>query len=211
MSDRHATEESSALPSRISKDEINQLPLVRFKGKIHLIRDPADLGGAARKLRAHDVIGFDVESRPTFRKGDNHPVALLQLATHDEAFIFQLRTIEDLGPIREILEDPKYAKSGVAIRDDIKKLGEKHPFQPENFVELGAWATKLGIVTTGLRSLTAILLGQRISKGAQLSNWERRDLTQGQLSYAATDAWVSREIHLAMQKVLQGREQCPSA
>ena len=210
MSDRPATDDPNALPSRISKDEINQLPLVRFGGKIHVIRDSAGLRFAAKKLRSQKVIGFDVESKPTFRKGENHPVALLQLATETEAFLIQLTPLKELGPIHELLECTEVAKTGVAIRDDIKKLAEKHPFEPGNFVELSAWATKLGIVTTGLRSLTAILLGQRISKGAQLSNWERPKLAPGQLSYAATDAWISREIHIIMQRRLRELEQCNS-
>lgn len=210
MSDRPLTDDTSALPSRISKEEINRLPLIRFGGKIHVIRDSAGLRFAAKNLRSRKVIGFDVESKPTFRKGDSHPVALLQLATATDAFLIQLSPIKDLGPIREVLEDPKVAKAGVAIRDDIKKLAEKHPFQPENFVELSVWATKLGIVTTGLRSLTAIFLGQRISKGAQLSNWNRPKLASSQLSYAATDAWASREIHLIMQQRLRELEQCSS-
>ena len=172
MSDRSATEEDPSLPSRISKEEINRLPLVRFGGKIHVIRDTGGLRTAAEKLRRSKVLGFDVESRPTFRKGDNHPVALLQLASANEAFLIQLHPIKELGPIGEILEDPRIGKVGVALRDDIKKLAEKHPFEPGNFIELSTCATKLGIVTTGLRSLTAIFLGQRISKGAQLSNWE---------------------------------------
>ncbi len=206
MSDKSAMDEHS-LPARISKEEINRLPIVRFGGKIQVIRESDGLRTAAKKLRSTKVVGFDVESKPTFRKGESHPVALLQLASAKEAFLIQLRPLKDLGPISEILEDPSIEKVGVAIRDDIKKLAEKHPFQPENFVELGISATKLGIVTTGLRSLTAILLKKRISKGAQLSNWERRNLAPAQLSYAATDAWISRELHLVMQRHLRKLEQ----
>ncbi len=211
MSDRSATEEHPSLPSRISKEEINQLPLVRFSGKIRVIRDTEGLRTAAEKLRRSKVLGFDVESKPTFRKGENHPVALLQLASANEAFLIQLLPMKELGPVGEVLEDPHIAKVGVAIRDDIKKLAENHPFEPGNFIELSACATKLGIVTTGLRSLAAIFLGQRISKGAQLSNWERRKLAPAQLSYAATDAWISRELHLVMQRHLRELEQNDSA
>ena len=211
MSKRSATDQSPGLPSRISKEAINELPLVRFEGKIHVVRDVAGLQAAAEKLRASQVIGFDVESRPTFRKGDNHPVALLQLATDHDAFLIQLRPIDDLGPIRDLMEDASIAKTGVALRDDIKKLAEKHPFEPNNFVELDAMASKLGIVTTGLRSLAAIFLESRISKGAQLSNWERRKLTPAQLFYAATDAWVSRAIHQAMAPHLKEPEGAASS
>lgn len=206
MSERSATDQSPGLPSRISKEAINELPLVRFQGKIQVVRDAAGLQAAAKKLSSSQVVGFDVESRPTFRKGENHPVALLQLATDDDAFLIQLRPIEDLGPIRDLMEDASIVKTGVALRDDIKKLAEKHPFEPNNFVELDAMASKLGIVTTGLRSLAAIFLGSRISKGAQLSNWERRKLAPAQLSYAATDAWVSRAIHEAMAPRLKKLE-----
>ena len=205
-----STAELPQLPARISKDEINQLPLVRFGGKIHVVREEKDLAVAARKIRNAEVLGFDVESKPTFRKGESHPVALLQLATSNEAFLIQLQNIENLGPVQEILENPDIGKTGVAIRDDVKKLFEKYPFNPEGFVELSHWASKLGIVTTGLRSLTAIFLGKRISKGAQLSNWERSKLAPSQLLYAATDAWISRELHLAMKRHMEALEKEPS-
>ena len=207
MSNRSATDGQPTLPSRISKDEINQLPLVRFPGKTRVIEDANDLDSAARTLRNTEVLGFDIECKPTFRKGENNPAALLQLATGQEAFLIQLHSIEELGPIGELLEDTSIAKTGVALRDDIRKLAEKHPFQAGNFVELGVWATKLGIITTGLRSLTAIFLKQRISKGAQLSNWERSKLSRSQISYAATDAWISRELHLVMQRHILELEQ----
>ena len=161
MSNRSATDGHPTLPSRISKDEINQLPLVRFSGKTRVINDADDLGSAAKTLRKSQVLGFDIECKPTFRKGENHPVALLQLATAKHAFLIQLSPIEDLGPIRDFMEDGKVVKTGVALRDDVKKLSEKHPFQPNNFVELDVMASKLGIVTTGLRSLSALFLGHR--------------------------------------------------
>ena len=206
MSERSVRDQDTSLPARISKNEINEFPLVRFTGKIQVVRDLAGLRKAARILGATDVVGFDVESKPTFRKGENHPVALLQLATAKLTFLIQLSPIEDLGPIRDFMEDGRVVKTGVALRDDVKKLSEKHPFQPNNFVELDAMASKLGIVTTGLRSLSALFLGHRISKGAQLSNWEKRNLTNAQLNYAATDAWISREIYLAMTPHLRKLE-----
>ncbi|MFP6900069.1 MAG: 3'-5' exonuclease [Opitutales bacterium] len=207
MSNRSATDGHPILPSRISKAEINQLPLVRFSGKTQVIHDTTDLRMAAEKLRSTEVLGFDIECKPTFRKGESNPAALLQLATGEEAFLIQLHSIQDLGPIGELLEDTSIAKTGVALRDDIRKLAERHPFQAGNFVELGLWATKLGIITTGLRSLTAIFLKQRVSKGAQLSNWERSKLSRSQISYAATDAWISRKLHLVMQRHILKLEQ----
>ena len=117
MSARPSTAEMPSLPARISKDEINQLPLVRFSGKIHVVRNLETLQVAARKMRKAKVLGFDVESKPTFRKGENHPVALLQLATATEAFLIQLRAFEKLGPIQDILEE----SAGVA------KTGCRHP------------------------------------------------------------------------------------
>lgn len=180
----------------IQRDAVNKLPLGRYDGPIKLIDNATDLDLALNELGRESVLGFDTESRPVFRRGQSFSPALLQLAGAEQVWIFQLKLLEDLSELFAILSDPMITKAGVAIRDDIKKLNELNEFKPGGFVEISDLTQKFGIVNTGLRNLSALFLKFRISKGAQVSNWARRDLTNAQIRYAATDAWVSRELYL---------------
>lgn len=181
---------------RIDKETINKLPLGGYKGKIVLVTNQQELESALEELKGQIILGFDTESRPSFRKGDNFGVSLLQLAGDDAVYLFQLAAFENLEPLYKLLEDRKVIKAGVAIHDDIKKLKELHPLKQGGFVEIADCTQKAGIINTGLRSLVAYFLGFRISKRAQVTNWARKDLTEAQIQYAATDAWVSRELYL---------------
>lgn len=184
----------TSFQTSITKGEINDLPLFRYEGKITLVSKDEDVPEALTRIRKEKYLGFDTESRPTFERGVTYPVSLLQLACTDEVFLFQLGQIKDISPIMKILSNGRIQKAGVAIHDDIKKLKELHDFRAAAFVEISKLTSQLGIVNTGLRSLCALLLKVRISKGAQVSNWARTDLTEQQINYAATDAWVSREL-----------------
>jgi ribonuclease D len=183
-------------PVTIAKEQVNTLPLARYEGPISVVGQPEDVRAAVDYLRDETLLGFDTESRPSFRRGDNHPVAILQLAGAERVFLFQLQLIEDLRPLFALLTDPSIRKAGVAIRDDIRKLQDLHDFKPANFVEISDLSRRIEVNNTGLRSLCALFLGYRVSKGAQVTNWARSDLTQAQVSYAATDAWVSRLLYL---------------
>ncbi|MDG1324603.1 MAG: 3'-5' exonuclease domain-containing protein 2, partial [Opitutales bacterium] len=137
--------------------------------------------------------------KPNFKKGPNNPPALIQLATADQAFLFTLHPVMKLGPLVKILEDPSIVKTGVALKDDLINLQKIEPFKPDGFQDLATIAQSLKIEQTGLRNLTAIFFNQRISKSAQLSNWQKRPLSQAQINYAATDAWISRELYQIMK------------
>ena len=187
-------------PERISKNELLELPLLQFPGRIHLVNDRIKMEKAMELIQEEALLGFDTETRPSFKRGENHPVALLQLACENDAFLFQLRDLGLPGPLKEIFEDESVLKIGVAIHDDIKALQQKSEFQPNGFVDLADIARRFGIITTGLRNLTGIVLKSRISKRYQLSNWNRKILDEHQQLYAATDAWVCREIYLQMME-----------
>ena len=187
-------------PERISKNELLELPLLQFPGKIHLVNDRIEMEKAMELIQEEALLGFDTETRPSFKRGENHPVALLQLASETDAFLFQLRDLGLPDPLKEIFEDESALKIGVAIHDDIKALQQKSEFQPNGFVDLADIARRFGIITTGLRNLTGIVLKSRISKRYQLSNWNRKILDEHQQLYAATDAWVCREIYLQMME-----------
>lgn len=180
---------------RISKEDINELPLARYDGEIVVVNRDPELPAAVEALRADDLLGFDTETRPTFRKGVNYPVALLQLATAERVYLFQLLQLTDVSELWAVLADKNICKAGVAIRDDIRKLHKRHELKPGNFVEVSEITARTGIINTGLRALAGHYLGVRVSKSAQITNWSRTELTPAQIQYAATDAWVSRCLY----------------
>ncbi|MEM6885826.1 MAG: 3'-5' exonuclease [Verrucomicrobiota bacterium] len=182
------------LPTTISKEELRELPLFSFTGRIHLPTTRQELEDVATELRRHKVIGFDTETRPSFKKGQSYLPSLVQLGTETDAYLFQLKKIETLAPLIEILESPATIKTGVALDRDVKELQEYTPFDAKGFFELTNVARDAGMEKTGLRNLCGMLLGHRISKRAQTSNWARVELTPEQITYAATDAWVSLKL-----------------
>lgn len=179
----------------VSNDEIKMLPLIRFGGEIIVVDHPDTVPEAVDMLRGHDVLGFDTETRPAFKKGVVNGVALLQLSTSERAFIFRLNRTGLPLPLVSVLADRKIIKAGAAIRDDIRSLQKLARFRPAGFVELQEMVKDYNIEDSGLRKLAAIVLGIQISKSQQVSNWEKENLTDAQLIYAATDAWVCHEIY----------------
>lgn len=179
----------------ITQEELTELPLKWFEGEIVLVESYKGVRRAVEILGREPVIGFDTETKPSFKKGVINNVALLQLSTKKKAFLFRLNNIGLPDEICEILASPKIMKPGVAIHDDIKGLQQLRNFEPAGFVELQDHAKELGITNFSLKKLTAITCGFRISKGQQLSNWEAELLTDAQKIYAATDAWAALEIY----------------
>jgi ribonuclease D len=179
-----------------TSDEIGQLPLTAFVGKIILVESDTQLPAAMKSLHQEELLGFDTETRPIFKKGVVPPPALLQLAGSKNVYLFQLGKLNDKAVLTELLASRHIIKSGVSVRDDLKGLKQHFEFTERCFVDLGEVAKRLGMMTHGLRNLTANLMGMRISKGAQCSNWAREALSTKQIVYAATDAWISRELYL---------------
>lgn len=185
----------------MTKDEINELPIRRYEGRIQIIRSKAALQAALREIQAERLLGFDTETKPSFRRGESHPVALMQLATADCVYLVMLTELGVPPELVSLLQNPDIVKAGVGLADDMQKLHERVDFTPRGFVDLSDSAKAHGIKNHGLRGLTAVLLKFRISKQAQRSNWGRIRLSDAQVKYAATDAWVSREIHLAFERM----------
>ncbi len=197
------TDSETARPGfdrRMSKDEINSHPMAHWPGPTSVVRTRDELVTAMAKLDGHNLLGFDTETRPAYTKGESYPPSLLQLATAEEVFIFQFKQLGLAKPLREILADPTIIKTGVSLDYDIRELKKMSHFKAAGFMDLGDLAKKAGIKNHGLRGLAAVLLGFRISKGAQTSNWAKDVLAPHQIQYAATDAWVGRKLYLALEQ-----------
>ncbi|MBF0424988.1 MAG: 3'-5' exonuclease domain-containing protein 2 [Magnetococcales bacterium] len=186
---------------KLTRDEINRLPIRRWNGPVRLVHTAEEMTAALNLLGQERVLGFDTETRPAFRKGVSHQPSLVQLAGAREVILFQLHRIDDFGPLVDILSRENLLKVGVGLDHDIRQLQPLFPFEQRGFIDLGVVAERAGMESRGLRSMAASLFGFRISKRAQCSNWETPDLQPFQVEYAATDAWISREIFLVMERL----------
>ena len=186
----------------ISPEEIERLEMVSFPGRIHVITHPGlDFARAIAYLKRQDVLGFDTETKPVFNSWQRHNgVALLQLSGPDRAYLFR---IQELGMRRRlcgILANPRIIKVGAASGDDVRGLQRYCRFDAQGFVELQKEVWQWGIRDKSVKKMAAIILGVRISKTQQLSNWEAEELSDAQKKYAATDAWICREMYLKLQQ-----------
>lgn len=180
----------------ITNEELGELPLGRFEGEIVVVTDEAAAEDACVFLASQKIIGFDTETRPSFTKGVTNKMALLQLSAEERAFLFRLNRMALAKPILRLMEDENVLKIGAAIRDDIRGLQKFRRFTPRGFVDLQTIAPDYGIAEKSLRKLAGIIMGVKISKAQRLSNWEAQTLTEAQQVYAATDAWIGRQIYV---------------
>ena len=176
----------------ISAEELEKLDYVSFPGKIYVIDSVgAEFNRALAYLRSQPIIGFDTETRPCFSQGQSrYGVSLLQLSGPDKAFLFRIKDIGMHRRLCSLLANGKIIKVGAAIHDDIRGLQKHHDFVPAGFVDLQKIVWEWGIRDKSVKKMSAIILGFRISKTQQLSNWEAPALSESQCKYAATDAWV---------------------
>ncbi len=182
----------------ISKDEINECELGCFEGSVVVIEDTDSAQSAIQYLCTRKTIGFDTESKPSFRKGEHHPISLIQLATLDTAFLFRLNKMQTIPDFSPVFSNKEIIKVGLGIKDELVELEKKLSLTCEGFADLEKVAHYHKFHQRGVRALSAFFLNIRISKSAQKSNWERSDLTQQQMRYAATDAWVCLLIYNSM-------------
>lgn len=180
--------------TKLTKDEINAMPLVKYEGDIHVLSSKDNIQESIDYLMSQKVIGFDTETRPTFTKGSVNAPSLIQLAGEKAVFIYQLDSNTMVQKLSTILSDKNITKSGISVERDLIELMYFVPFDPCSFVDLGDIARARAIPHHGLRGLAALFLKRRISKGARTSDWSRRRLSKSQISYAATDAWISLEL-----------------
>ncbi len=182
----------------LTMDDINLMPMQAYEGPVHIVRTREQLHEALDVLYREPLLGFDTETRPIFRKGATSQVALVQLAAREAAWLIQLIHVPFDRDLADLLASPHCIKAGVAIHEDMRGLARIHPFTAAGVADLGLMAREIGLTTVGLRSLSANLFGFRISKSVQCSNWERDELEPKQIRYAATDAWLGRELYLRL-------------
>ncbi len=195
------------LRQRLSAEAINEMPLCHYEGAVSVIRTLNDWKAALEDIENDRILGFDTETRPTFRKGKVNAPSLIQLATANRVYLVQLAWLPFGQYIADVLANPGIVKAGVAIRCDMEALAKLTPFTARGLVDLGNVARVNKLSTQGLRTLAANFFGERISKGSQCSNWSLMELSQKQIVYAATDAWIGRRIYLRMRELgLQGCE-----
>jgi len=179
----------------ITNEEINALPLGAFEGPVDIIDQADQLEEALAEIRKHSVVGFDTETKPVFVSGQFNHVSLVQIALPKKVFLVRLKSVGMAPQIIHFFENEKILKAGVALRDDIKALQKLKHFKADGFFELAELAKQSGLQVESVKKLTALLLGFRISKSAQTSNWEAAVFNEKQISYAATDAWVCLNIY----------------
>ncbi|MBR5568078.1 MAG: 3'-5' exonuclease domain-containing protein 2 [Bacteroidales bacterium] len=186
----------------ITPQELEKLEYVSCPGKIIVIDSVgAEFNRAIAYLRAQKVIGFDTETRPTFTPSQpRYSVSLLQLSGPDRAYLFRINKIGMHRRLCNLMANEKVIKVGAAIHDDIRGLQKHNDFRPASFVDLQKIVWEWGIRDKAVKKMAAIILGFRISKTQQLSNWEAENLSESQCKYAATDAWVCREMYLKLIK-----------
>ncbi len=185
----------------IDNDEIVKLPRLSFAGEAIVISTEDELREKIKLFSASSILGFDTESKPSFKKGRNNGIALVQLSDEKIALIIRVKEVGLPNELVAILENEKIVKVGAAIRDDLKGLKSIRNFNPKGFVDLQQIAVNYNIEGQSVRKLAAIVLGVRVSKSQQLSNWEAESLSFAQIDYAATDAWVCREIYRKLNAV----------
>lgn len=185
----------------ITNEQTAELPAIRFEGEVQIVDTEVQLNEACEYLSQHSVIGFDTETRPSFKAGVTNRVALIQLSTTERCYLIRLCRVRMGRALQDLLENRDVKKVGADVAGDIRSLGQLRHIRPEGFIDLQTIAPQWGIEEKSLRKLSAIVLGKRVSKAQRLSNWEAAQLTEQQVAYAATDAWVCLEILSALEAV----------
>lgn len=179
----------------IKKEEISLLPLEEFVGRIIVIETEKDSTKAIEYLSQFSIVGFDTETRPSFKKGVRYKISLMQISTHEACFLFRLNRIGIPEVLEKFLANEQVQKIGLSLRDDFGAIKKRTEIKPANFLDLQNYVGQYGIEDASLQKIYAILFQKKISKGQRLTNWEADVLTEQQKRYAALDAWACLQIY----------------
>lgn len=181
----------------IDKEKINEMPVAEYgAGNIYVVDALSQVSAAVTHLRKHALVGFDTETRPSFKRGERHKLSLIQLATPDDCFLFRINKLENIPmKLKQYLEDAKCPKVGLSTHDDINQIVRVAKMRPRGFIEIQELVKRFRIADMSLQKIYAILFGQKISKSQRLTNWDADELSEGQQRYAAIDAWACIDIY----------------
>ena len=186
--------------AKIEKEEVNKLPIVAFPGEVIVVSNTDTLQEAIKYLRRQWFVGVDTETRPSFVKGVHYPTALLQIATEERCYLFQLKQLGFPKELADLFANNRVCKVGLAFHDDLRGLQKLKPFTPANCKDIQKMVNQYGILELGLQKIYAIVFGKKISKSQQLTNWENVVLTDEQARYASTDAWATLMIYKELMR-----------
>lgn len=189
------------LKKNITSEEIQDYPAFVYEGEVIIVDDERQVQKAVDYLLTSPYLGFDTETKPSFRKGESHPISLLQLAGENRVYLFRLNKCGFPTVLRHLLSNVGIVKIGVGIRDDLRLLKRLGEFKPASFVDLQTYAEDFGIEEKSFSKLMAIVFGVKISKRQRTSNWEAPKLTEPQIRYAATDAWGALEMYAELSAI----------
>jgi len=179
----------------ITKQELSRLPMMNYRGEIVLVDSVQEADRAAEILKKENIIGFDTETKPSFKRGQTNKVALLQLSTRTTCFLFRINHIGLPKSIKNLLESESIKKIGVSIHDDFHSLHKLYEITPAGFIDLQSYVKDYKILDNSLSRIYGIIFNRRISKGQRLTNWEADELTGHQQTYAALDALACIDIY----------------
>ncbi|MCL1933715.1 MAG: 3'-5' exonuclease domain-containing protein 2 [Candidatus Azobacteroides sp.] len=179
----------------ITKEEIAAFDTEEFNGRIFVIDTPDKTNQAVNYLSGFDNLGFDTETRPSFKKGNLNNVALIQLATDNRCYLFRLNRIGFSTSLIQLLSDANISKIGLSLKDDFTSMSRRMQFTPQGFIDIQKLVSEHDIADLSLQKIYAILFQKKISKSQRLSNWEAEELSEAQKKYAALDAWACLRIY----------------
>ena len=185
--------------SEITKEEVSRLELIQFEGPVQVIEAQEEFDRAFRQISMHPVLGFDTETRPSFKKGSAYPTSLIQLSTTEQAWLIRVSRLGYPSRLLELLSSEQVIKVGSGLMVDLRRMRSDYHFEPAGFLDLQQYVEAFRIEEKGLKKLSGIVLKRRISKSQQVSNWEADELTDAQVRYAATDAWICLKIYNALR------------
>lgn len=185
--------------NEISKEEVAALKLIQYEGPIELIDSLEAFHGAIGQISREAVLGFDTETRPSFKKGRVYPTSLVQLASVEQAWIIRVNRTGYPKALLELFSGEAPLKIGLGLQDDLRRLRADFQFEPGGFLDLQQYVEAFRIEEKGLKKISGIVLNRRISKSQQVSNWDADELSEAQLRYAATDAWICLKIYNSLR------------